>query len=226
MVDDLPEKLYVFYLLRDQIKNSDLIEWLDFDSDVVFKDNHDNDKVYFYGWTTSKKLAKKFMRFRDRMKIFMLVRDVEMYFDNLEEFGEFEKENRYGKILNTRLYTKNFAGIYSEGPGIEIKIPLTCLEINYIDMLLEVENDHLYELSDDFDSPCNIMNLLRMMNKDIENAFKCLGIYELIDFIIYTNTDDTTNLKRPVPISVDEVHGLFSYFGELFSIHKKGGSKK
>lgn len=203
------------------MKNEDLEEWLEYDSKVAFE-SKDGKKAYFYAYTFSKKLANRFMQFRNLKRFYVIKRRVEDYFENEEEIRVFERENVMQLIEDCELYTKNFSpNLLTDRPGITIPIPITHLENQFIEIAFEGLDDRLYELEPNLEFEDTLFSCMR---GDVRDSLIYLGVTRMIRFAAMNSDaerDEYIVEDDRIDCSIDELKVVLKYFGELFDFSDK-----
>lgn len=216
-MNNLPEYIYLFYIVG-VIENEEFYDWLYHDkistspdgeicTDIVGDDPEED--IFFYAYTTSKKIAKDFISERNPKKIRGIRKSIVEYFSDYSEFEKFERDFRICKLLRdtltTRSYSKN-----KDNPVTEISLCITQFEKEFINTSFEGIDDRWY---------CAYMEIQKAdiifgcMTKKCKNNLLNIGFIDFIKNIklIYSTTSED------VPgMYLDEFKIFFDYFKELF----------
>ena len=119
-------KLICYYLSMDYIKNMGLWDFIASERDI--KNN-----ICLYAYTTKKKIAKEFEKYRDMNKFIKRVHDV-----TKEEFDEFESSNIYHRIDIYELLTRSDN---EDELVCSIRLPVVEIENSYCEDTYEFIDD-------------------------------------------------------------------------------------
>lgn len=208
-------KIYLVILIGD-IKNDVLRDFLD-DEKSVYDPSLINkipalskDDVWLYGFTIDKKVLKKFLKLRDNSKLVVLEYDYDSFFKSKECYEAFCR--RYSDCL-IQIHNVNTKCII-DGKVNETyyNMGITRYEYNLICVSYEALDDKLYELYEQL----NMMDLIfGMLNKSFKEALCNVGFISLTKSMKST-FDNEADVDPYPPASMDEVHVLIKFFGELF----------
>lgn len=172
-------KLICYYLSMDYIKNMGLWDFIASERDI--KNN-----ICLYAYTTKKKIAKEFEKYRDMNKFIKRVHDV-----TKEEFDDFESSNIYHKIDIYELLTRSDNEDELVCP---IRLPVVEIENSYC--------EDTYEFIDDSFVDC--YTVIKSMNT-ILKSIKSKKVKKRIGKNIYdTMMDISIKISNDVSMAIDE----------------------
>ena len=213
----LPKYIYLFYIVGE-VDNKEFYDWLYHDkisispdgeiAQDVISDDPDED-IFFYAYTTSKKLANEFTEERNPRKIRGIRKSVDEYFTDYSEFEKFEREFRICKLLRDTLTTRSYSK-KKDSPVTDISLCITEFEKEFISTSFEGLDDRQYNAFTEMNHIDMIFGCLT--NKAKRNLLNA-GIIDFIKYIkiLYTTTSED------IPGSyMDEFKIFFDYFKELF----------
>lgn len=206
-------KMYLVYAVGP-FENTGIIDDLTFDGYDPSKDTRDY--VVLYAFTYKKSTLKKFMAYRNRDRFQIRKRDISELSDvELNEFlGEYRNRMINDKcILSTPAYNvKLDKKERTESGLIDLNIPLTAFEENYLGYMIEATDDKIAEDFNDEIVRC-ISMIMKSAKPDLLEALISSGIFDIMGYI-ETIVNGETNIDYTV--GLDEVYCLLEYYGELF----------
>lgn len=208
-------KIYLVILIGD-IENDVLRDFLD-DEKSVYDPSLINkipalskDGVWLYGFTIDKKALKKFLKLRDNSKLVVLEYDYDSFFKSKECYEAFCR--RYADCLIQIHNVNTKCIIDGKVNETHYNMGITRYEYNLICVSYEALDDKLYELYEQL----NMMDLIfGMLNKSFKEALCNVGFISLTKSMKST-FDNEADVDPYSPTSMDEVHVLIKFFGELF----------
>lgn len=207
-----------FYLviLIGPIENDDLRDYLDdeksaYGSSLINKiPTLSKDDVWLYGFTINKKELKKFLKLRDKSKLVVLEYDYDSFFKNDEDYKAFCR--RYGDCQIQLHDVDTKCIIDGRVNSTYYNMGLTRYEYNLICISYEAFDDRSYEAYEQL----NMMDLIfGMLDKSLKEALCDVGFLNLTKHM--KSVFDSEVDVDPFPLtSIDEMHVLIEFFGELF----------
>lgn len=215
-MNDLPKYIYLFYIVGG-LKNADFYEWLCEDNISISPDekilsdiiNSDVENIFFYAYTTSKKIANDFISERNPKKIQGIKKSIDLYFSDYSEFEKFERNFFNCKIVRDTFITRNYSK-RKDNPVIEIPMCITKFEKNFIDISFEEMDDRYYNA---FLEISNIDIIFGCLTNKIKNNLLNIGFIDFIKYIKLLYTTVTDDLPS---IYLDDFKIFLDYFEELF----------
>ena len=215
-MNELPEFIYLFYI-TGPLENKDFYDWLYHDKISIspdgticsekLDDTDDEQEIFFYGYTTSKKIAKDFIRERNPKKIRGIKKSMNEYFSDPSEFEKFEREFRICKIIRKDLITRNYS---NPKDFSNIQLCVTEFESEFISTSFEGLDDRWHNAY--LEIP-NVDIIFGCLTKKLKNHLVNIGFIDFIKYIkiLYSSTEGD------VPGAyMDEFQIFFDYFKELF----------
>lgn len=219
-MNEFPKSIFLFYIVG-KIENQDFLEWLSYDQistaplELIPENCETDVDIYFYGFTTSKKISKEFMKLRNKDKIISFEKSATEYFTDEEEFKTFQRQFRTCEIVKVSLGTKVIKN--KKIDCLNIDMYLTQFEKEFICTSFEGLDDRTYNA---FEEIQNVNVIFGCLSSKIKNALCNIGF---IDFIYYLKNSYGEESNDSIPIvEMDELSVLIDYFGELF----EGGMSK
>lgn len=212
-----PKYIYLFYIIGG-VTNIDLLEWLNYDklqsdSVTILKDTEEedaeNEGIYLYAFTTSKRMAKEFQRTRNSKKFIMIMKNFDECFGTEEEFEKFQRKYRHNVIKEEKLSTRNYSPKINCG-SVDISLCVTQFESEYINTSFEGLDDRYYVA---FEQLSNTDIVFGCLTEKVKKNLQQIGFVRFIRFLqtLYGSTNEEVDTA-----CLDEVQILFNYFGELF----------
>lgn len=210
--------IFLVYIVGE-IENDEFKDWLDSDKEStspleLLPDQYSEMNIWFYGFTTSKKLIKKFMEIRNKDKMIVFRKSMKEYFPTEEEFEKFRRQFRTCEIIDATVTTRSF----EEGKVKDITVPivLTRFEYEFIEISFEGFDDAAYRAYEQLDE---MQIIFKCLDKKQKRALYDAGIPAFVLYLkeIYGSTEVATQIA-----ALDELYALLDYFYDLF----KGGIKK
>lgn len=189
-------KLYSYYISLDHIKNMGAHDFIM--SECEIKNN-----MCLYAYTTKKKYAKEFEKYRDMDKFIKVINDI-----SKEDLNDFECTFIYHKIELYEITTRKY-----DGNGIDALIL----------PIIELEHSHCEdtcEFIEDFFVDCySTIKSMKYLLKSINNKKICKKIgskiyYKIMDLSIKSFHD----VIMDEPINPDFLFVFLSEFGNLLKI--------
>lgn len=212
----LPEYIYLFYIVGG-MENTELYDWLSQYKEsssengkiCIDIDSNIEENIFFYGYTTSKKLAKSFISERNQSKITCIRKSSYGSFSDYSEFEKFEKEFRICKILTHTMVTRKHSK--NDGDHIaSVTLTITEFEREFMDISFEGIDDRWYDAYNEIQKADIIFGC---MTKKCKDHLSNIGFLSFIKYLkaLYS----TTHGDVPV-VYLDEFKIFFDYFKELF----------
>ena len=172
-------KLICYYLSMDYIKNMGLWDFIASERDI--KNN-----IWLYAYTTKKKIAQEFEKYRDMNKFIKRVHDI-----TKEEFDDFESANIYHRIGIYEFLTRSDN---KDELVRSIRLPVVEIENSYC--------EDTYEFIDDSFVDC--YTVIKSMNT-ILKSIKSKKVKKRIGKNIYdTMMDMSIKISNDVSMATDE----------------------
>lgn len=210
--------IFLVYIVGE-IENSELKDWLDSDKEStspleLLPDQYAEMDIWFYGFTRSKKLIKRFMEIRNKNKMVVFRKSMKDYFSSEDEFEKFRSQFRTCEIIDTTVTTRSL----EKGKANDIVIPivLTRFEYEFIEISFEGFDDAAYEAYDQLDK---MEIIFECLNEKTKRTLYDAGISK---FVLYLKEIYGSSVVADQIVALDELHVLLNYFYDLF----EGGIKK
>jgi hypothetical protein len=208
--------LYLIYIVGP-FENAAIIEDLSFregNGDFV---SYSKQEAYYYAYTFSKKMLKKFMYYRNENRFVVKEKDIRDY--TKEELEDFESRNRMYEITVDGIATPsyNFPGMGGNDHGdIEIKIPIPPHEHQIIDNTLEYYDDMIVDKY-----PKEMIRTMSILIKCAKKEFReALVTAGILDLVMYTQLIVFGESSVEPSVVIDEVAIFFEYYQELFRMDR------
>lgn len=212
-----PNRIYLVYVLGP-FENPAMIEDLSFleDSGVDLVSAEEKG-AFYYGYTFSKKMLKKFLHYRVKERFQVKVEDISDY--TQEEIDDYESTNRMYKIGIDTICSPayKYPGLSGNNNGdVEFNLPMLPHEHQIIDNTLEYYDDMLLtRYSEEMVRTMSIV--IKCAKKKFRQALVNAGVLDLVGYVQLITFGKNT--FEPSVI-MDEVYIFFTYYSELFDMDK------
>lgn len=210
-----PKYVYLFYVIG-KFCSDELKEWLEYDKSfneegvISGSESPAGEDIYFYAFTTSKRMAKSFMGTRNMSRFHMEKRLYREWFETDQEYDEFRKRFHNCEMVEKMLFTRNYSDKI-ESPCVKVELCITQFEFEYLNNRYEEIDDEMYEAYEKLE----IVNIIfDCLGEKMKDALADIGFISFVKYLeaVYNRTSETD-----VPeVNLDEVQLILDYFGELF----------
>lgn len=208
--------VYVYTPIKNDILDEEILNRMEDIFGVSVTEKPEELDKYFYCWTTSKKVLKKFLKYRDKSKF-----ETKMYYISGEKLKEFKSRNYETKIeedpVAVETVTSRVKGYESVNGIVTFHFILTRFERDAIYGTIEYFMDSVTDYISDH-SVVVLSIVAKCANKELKKALYNSDILNTLAFVDFSHNGNQELLSDDNPFiwMLDEVYILFDQYGELF----------
>ena len=209
------KKIYIIYV-NGPFLNSFLRDWLmeqgsQFDEEID-QDDMGKSEIFPYAYTASKKVLNKFMKYRNVERfIIAKKRFNDVFKGGRDDIVKFVSESSFMEIdVNYPVITRSCR---ESSKTTCIRLPITHFEKEFIETILEADDDLMYQL---FESNEYMEIIIKTLKPSIQKNMKIVGIPLLTRYTDQVYRSNSSNISYDVSCDLDEYSMFMEYFGELF----------